>query len=116
MSPTVDTSGLARLAHEWERGAGSIGGLAASSMLDVALLLQPHGFEGFGSVVVVVDARDQPLVDPVDEGILALGLDAAPSSLGVHTYEDHDRVAGVDEPVGLETPLGRGFVVARPET
>src|SRR5436190_11793407 len=78
-------------------------------------LLQPHGFEGFGPIVVVVDARDQALGDSVDEGVLALGFDAAPAPLGVHAYEDHDRVARIDELVDLDAPLSpRGSPVFKP--
>src|SRR5437764_13151227 len=73
------------------------------------LLRQAHGFEGFVSVVEVVDPRDQAAAYPVDERVRAVDLDAAAAPLCLHPNKDHYRVAGVDELVQLDAPLSPRF-------
>jgi hypothetical protein len=41
------------------------------------LLLQPHGFEGFGAGAININAHEQPVLDRVNEGGLQINPRAA---------------------------------------
>src|SRR4051794_27299033 len=48
---------------------------------DIALLLQPHGFEGLVMVEEVLNVRDDAITDRVDAGDIRRHLDAASDSV-----------------------------------
>ena len=102
-----------RAARRWARPpSGSVGTKAPTSPRSISLLLQPGGFEGFGTLPVALHADGLAVAERPEVG-RRMGLNLCSAALAAASLareDEHPILARVDELLGDHAVVVEGFV------